>query len=72
MARRTVVRGELRSIMGGAVYSIVHSIFKEMKIDEASVNRNDRHTSEFKEGFKEAIRNLKIIIKQETEVDVSN
>ena len=43
-----------------------------MKIDEASVNRNDRHTSEFKEGFKEAIRNLKIIIKQETEVDVSN
>ena len=54
------------------ISSVVHSIFKEMKIDEASVNRNDRYNHEFKEGFKEAIRNLKIIIKQEAEVDVLN
>jgi len=52
------------------ISGVVRSIFKEMGVDEASVNRNKYHTKEFKEGFKEAIRNLAIIIKQETEIDV--
>jgi hypothetical protein len=50
--------------------SVVRSIFKEMKWDEKSINKGDRHTKEFREGFSEAVRSLAIIIKQESEVDV--
>ena len=52
------------------ISNVVRSIFKEMKFDEKTLNLNDRNTEEFKEGFREAVRNLAIIIKQETEIDV--
>ena len=53
-----------------SIADVVRSIFKEMKFDEKTLNLSDRNTNEFKEGYKEAIRNLAIIIKQETEIDV--
>lgn len=49
---------------------VVRSIFAEMQNDERDLHNIDRNTKEFKEGFKEAIRILAIIIKQETKVDV--
>lgn len=52
------------------ISSVMRSIFKEMKLDEKSINKSDYKTDEFKEGFSEAIRTLTIIIKDETEVDV--
>jgi hypothetical protein len=52
------------------ISGVVRSIFKEMKFDEKTLDLSDRNTKQFKEGYKEAIRNLAIIIKQETEIDV--
>ncbi|QQO97071.1 hypothetical protein Nekkels1_67 [Cellulophaga phage Nekkels_1] len=52
------------------VPDVVRNIFIEMMIDEKSLDKVDKHSEDFKQGFSEAIRTLSIIIKQETEVDV--
>ena len=49
---------------------VIRSIYNEMQIDTESISKSERHTKEFKEGYKEALRNLAVIIKQEENIDV--
>ena len=49
---------------------VMRSIYNEMQIDTEFINKSERHTKEFKEGYKEALRNLAVIIKQEEGIDV--
>lgn len=48
----------------------MRSLFSEMKLDEDQIINKTDHSKEFKEGFKEALRILAIVIKQETKIDV--
>lgn len=52
------------------IADVMRRVFKEIKVDEECIVERTNHTEEFKKGFREAIRILAIIIKEETEVDV--
>lgn len=52
------------------ISNVVRSIFSEMEYDNNQVQNNERYTKGFKEGYDEALRNLRVIIKQEFEIDV--
>jgi hypothetical protein len=52
------------------ISGVVRSIFSEMEYDNNHVQNNELYTKGFKEGYDEALRNLRVIIKQEFEIDV--
>lgn len=49
---------------------VMRSIYNEMQIDTEFVDKSENFTKEYKKGFKEALRNLAVIIKQEENIDV--
>jgi len=51
------------------ISNVVRSIYCEMEYDNNHV-QNGRYNKGFKEGYYEALRNLRVIIKQEFKIDV--
>lgn len=54
------------------IADVVRSIFKEMIKDNEFIKKSEKHTQQFKEGYAESLRNLAIIIKEVTKIDVRN
>lgn len=52
------------------ISNVVRSIFSEMEYDNKRIQSNERYTKGFKEGYDEALRNLRVIIKHEFGIDV--
>lgn len=49
---------------------VMRSIYNEMQIDTEFVDKSEHFTSEYKNGYKEALRNLAVIIKEQEDIDV--